>query len=130
MALITTFEVAQNGDIFSFRWFTYACNLFNTSLSYSLAYQHLSKSVECSRVHLFDIVTQYRAIFSDDLAHLDHHRDAVDLQSILQSWILHKVDAMKTDLLSSFNQPHNENLCYYLPTIEGLPVYDINVNMC
>ncbi|XP_018022099.1 conserved oligomeric Golgi complex subunit 8 [Hyalella azteca] len=71
-------------------------------------YQHLAATVECARVHVFDVVTQYRAIFSDDdvpygAAHRGPH-DAY-LPALLQSWLLHRVSgllqAVRAELLSS-----------------------------
>ncbi|NWX38380.1 COG8 protein, partial [Notiomystis cincta] len=46
---------------------------------------HLSKTVEACRVHLFDVITQYRAIFSDE------EPRAPAQGAIFHGWVLHKV---------------------------------------
>lgn len=63
------------------------------------AYYHITKVIEASRVHLFDIVTQYRAIFSDDdpifMMEEDH---ALNYANILHAWIGRKVCIFKLNL--------------------------------
>lgn len=64
---------------------------FTTEFSY-IAYQHVLKTVELSRVHLFDIATQYRAIFTDEdplvLANQDPNTNE---SAIYYSWLIQKV---------------------------------------
>ncbi|XP_057375009.1 conserved oligomeric Golgi complex subunit 8-like [Daphnia carinata] len=67
------------------------------------AYQHILKTVELSRVHLFDIATQYRAIFTDEdplvLANQDPNTNE---SAIYYSWLIQKITeflaALQSDL--------------------------------
>ncbi|XP_006027915.1 conserved oligomeric Golgi complex subunit 8, partial [Alligator sinensis] len=54
-------------------------------------YVHVAKTVEACRVHLFDVVTQYRAIFSDEEPLLPAGEPAVTESAIFHGWVLQKV---------------------------------------
>ena len=62
------------------------------------AYELITRTIEIYRVHLFDIVTQYRAIFSDDSDLLFHDRlsKMVDNQpyeaAIFHCWLTYRID--------------------------------------
>nr|SVE75061.1 EOG090X04G7 [Daphnia dolichocephala] len=67
------------------------------------AYQHVLKTVELSRVHLFDIATQYRAIFTDeDPLVIANQNPNTNESAIYYSWIIQKitdfVGALQSDL--------------------------------
>ena len=67
-------------------------------MTYIPAYLHITKSIEMYRVHLFDIVTQYKAIFPDDdsiLAGIHGNSERQVDGSLFSNWLNSKVHIEK-----------------------------------
>ncbi|KAH7437594.1 hypothetical protein KP509_05G079700 [Ceratopteris richardii] len=50
-------------------------------------YDYLKRIADCHRVHIFDVVTQYRAIFTDDTSGNEEKYDG----GLLYSWAMHRI---------------------------------------
>lgn len=51
------------------------------------AYEYLKGMISCHRMHLFDVVNQYRAIFTDDTSGSEENHDG----GLLFSWAMHQI---------------------------------------
>ncbi|XP_063729109.1 conserved oligomeric Golgi complex subunit 8-like [Symsagittifera roscoffensis] len=54
-------------------------------------YTHITKVIELNRVHLFDVVTQYRALFANEEQVFIVNVSSTNLRNIFNSWILSRV---------------------------------------
>nr|CAD7265309.1 unnamed protein product [Timema shepardi] len=84
------------------------------------ANHHLSKTIELTRIHLFNIVTQYRAIFSDEdpilLSPRDHNVNQI---MIFYSWLTEKI----SQFLSTLEQDLSHGVGTSLDSIIGQCMY-------
>ncbi|KAK0572124.1 hypothetical protein LWI29_026480 [Acer saccharum] len=56
-------------------------------LDQKIAYEYLKGMINCHRMHLFDVVNQYRAIFADDTSGSEENYDG----GLLFSWAMHQI---------------------------------------
>ncbi|KAK6927260.1 Conserved oligomeric Golgi complex subunit 8 [Dillenia turbinata] len=54
------------------------------------AYEYLKGMINCHRMHLFDVVNQYRAIFADDTSGSEENYDG----GLLFSWAMHRITSL------------------------------------
>jgi conserved oligomeric Golgi complex subunit 8 len=66
------------------------------------AHQHLTKTIEVTRVNLFNIVTQYKALFDDDFSKDNNTNSKMNL--IFNSWLHEKIDDFLRMLENDLNQ--------------------------
>ncbi|XP_076325320.1 conserved oligomeric Golgi complex subunit 8 [Tachypleus tridentatus] len=76
------------------------------------SYNHITKTIEASRVHLFDIITQYRAIFSDeDPWPSNYGRESQQNNSaIFHSWLTYRVTEFLQTLQKDISLYEGERL--------------------
>ena len=75
-------------------------------------YEAVSRYLDCSRVHVFDIVTQYRAIFVDDSSGSEEERS--DDGGLLFRWIHHRIAVLLSALAEHLPQVTEGSYLYNL----------------
>ncbi|KAJ8672446.1 hypothetical protein QAD02_003705 [Eretmocerus hayati] len=72
------------------------------SISTEDATGHLTRVIDLSRIHLFNIITQYKALFNDDVSTLERDIHLSD-SAVFHQWLEHKVSqflsVLERDLL-------------------------------
>ena len=111
--------------IFNYMLLIYICCTFCTFCIIE-ALVHITKVIEANRVNLFDIVTQYRAIFADSdpivsqkhlyygVTNISADRDFND-SSIINSWVIFKVNQFLQILTIDLNRCVNNEFGHYYP---------------
>ena len=88
-------------------WFESKLNMLPSDLIKTNSYEYMTQIIEIYRVHLFDIVTQYRAIFSDDTSFPNLGRDSINTDDLPQEssifccWLSYRISCFLEDLQTS-----------------------------